>query len=585
MKRYSLLVFMIISVLLIPWIFFDVDLGDQAYNSLAGWLMAFYPNPVDKTYPYWFEAAPFWFSFFPDYVWWKIIGIGAPLIALRVFWVIWISAMGSMVFLFFSNYASVMVAGLVAVMAALVTVSGGDHFALTYNLVPPSFAALIVMSWITSTRSLNRNFQLSWGMVAGVLAVFTINSRIPSLPFVFLFFVLAALVNLLFSKRSVKKLNPWIGLLVGILVGCGLCWGILNHLGQTQYFWTGIGNFFSDISTGQNPMHSNALVFRRVVGHLVKICIGGGIFFILERISRFLSKKNVALSYAFLTCAAAAISFYKYGTVLGILIGGSFVVIFEFFRSKENRSYENVLLLGGGVFIAFAFAFGTRLEGLQNYKYGLWILLPTAMIMSKSLSSRKTLAIFTFALFFVTRLGFPTFPYLEKPIFSMTTPFQSEFLKPIKSYPEKIQAIDEVTAKLKELGLKSGDELLCYAGSGPHYPISIFYMITKTIPLFHDPGMTEYPAGRWERHKLLLKERARNRTQPKLVVRQKRLFQNYANLPALVKNQPMDFDSTSFTDRKFKDNWLSGEMDELLTELGYERIWDNRYFEILSSKL
>lgn len=226
---------------------------------------------------------------------------------------------------------------------------------------------------------------------------------------------------------------------------------------------------------------------------------------------------------------------------------------------------------------------------MQIFKFGLWLLIPTALLFSESLvEARRWLAGTLLILFFTTRVLWPTFPYLERPIYRMSSPLRASAAAGICSYPEKASSLNDLSAALERLGLQPGSELFVYSGTPPYYPIAGVYLLTRTVPLFLDPGVIEYPGARWPRHKQFLMERAAAGTLPKLVVRQK------ASFPQLVSGSLRSLqDVWSFNenaaDSQFRwtspqENYLAGEVDEILQNSGYQPVWENRHFVVLGKR-
>jgi hypothetical protein len=581
--RLKLAVFSFVALL--PWIFFDIDLGDQSYHSLSSWLIAFHPKMPAGELPLWFEQVPVWFSYFVDSLWWRVIGPDASLLYVRFGWLLFqvLTVLG-----LFEAFRRLfpdrdivwpLLLGLLAVNCA------ADDFVLSYYVVPPAFGAL---AFAFLAVSISDRHNRIFPFFAGVFAILSIQSRLPAaVPLGAALGVIFLMDYFLSREMRRETVTNFFWFFFGVTAGVLVAAICLYSSGQAEYFLPGLKSFWDGVSGATNARYSKGIVLERAVGHYARIFAGAaGYIFVLMAMRLVRQEK---LSKAILLIAFTAVtllSVAKYGTVLAIAIGGSsFLVISSAAKNWRNiRSWEIAIVLGSFACLS-SFTLGTYLEGIQTFKYGLWLLVPFSLLISK-FSDRITriwLPGTIVILFFVTRILWPTFPYLERPIFQMTTPMEMQSSRGLWSYKEKVSGISGLVLKLGKLGLKPGDELLVYAGVPSYYPISGVYLLTRTVPLFHDPAVVEYPGARWAKHKIAIEAKLRDKTLPRFIVRQKEAFPRIALslLLGVWKFHPEE-PKLSFEWSNGQNNWLAGELDELLRQAEYRPIWENPYFVILA---
>jgi len=585
--KYPFFLFLCVFFVLLPWIFFDVDVGDQAYSSVSSWLLAFQKRPLG-TPELWYDTTPIWFSLFLNSLWWRLIGPEASLLAERLGWILLNASTAVILFFTLRSYYEEKKVFLALFLTALLVNCAADHFIITYNSAGPALGA-ISFALFARTYSLSRHEpKILFALGSGFFAIVAIQAKLPSLPFVGLFFFCSLVLELRSSFKTV--------LLRFSALGAGLALGILFALAalyatnQWEMYFAGFKKFFTLVaSSSSNRRTENTIVLLRVVGHYKKIALGTLFFGAMILAISYAGKwKNIALAaglaiFAFLVTE-------KYGVALAMLLGAPlFLHSLKFWQEKKWPPIGKVIFLGGGLLVLAAFTFGTTLEGVQNFKYGLWIWFPFAYLETESFEfkwidtklTRRFLVAAACLLFLITRLQWPTFPYLERTIFSMRAPFQTRFLKGIFSYPEKQAALDGLATELNHLGVKEGDTLLAYAGAPPYYPTALVYPITRTIPLFHNPCLIEYPGFNWPTHREVLLALAAKNELPKIIVRQKIGFLGH---PAGVKTFFLDIPAV--TDEPFQwttpeKNGLAGELDTILQTHGYLPTWQNAHYVIL----
>ncbi|MGE3261188.1 MAG: hypothetical protein AB7K68_05370 [Bacteriovoracia bacterium] len=570
--------------LLLPWIFFDIDLGDQSYHSLSSWLMAFHPKMPAGELPLWFEQVPVWFSCFVDAVWWKIIGPDAPLVAVRFGWIffqvgILLALYEAFLVLFPARKLfTPLLLGLMAVNSA------ADHFVLSYYVVPPAIGALAFAFLAAGIKENEKIFYV----ISGMAAALAIQARLPSvLP---LGGCIAGIFLLTgFWAKDIPRSLTGVGFfLAGLVAGTAFAFACLLWMGQAEYYLPGIESFWAGISDATNHRYSKGVVLERAVGHYIRIAIGATIFaafyFAMEKIGRW---KNWIFCFAlFMVCLLACA---KYGTVLAMIIGGGFLLVGLVFweRRKSLESWEIAFFLGAFGALS-AFTLGTFLEGVQTFKYGLWLIIPFALLIQperrRDLSTRW-LGGAVVLLFLVTRLLWPTFPFLERPIYRMTSSFGLEGAVGLRTYLDKAESLRGLVTKLKELGLEKGSEFFVYSGVPTYYPVAGIYLLTRTLPLLHDPGLVEYPGARWKNHKNRLEELAIGGRLPRLIVRQKELMPRVSPSARSMLRDVWTFNPVApeikFQWTSGKENYLAGEVDEILRAANYRVLWENSYFVVL----
>lgn len=583
------------TLLLLPWIFFDIDLGDQAFSSVSSWLLAFHPRASGAAFPVWFEVSPVWFSLFVGSLWWKVIGWDAPHILVRAGWLLWNVGVCLVLFSLVRRFYPGKKAVGAFLLGLLAVVSAADLFVLSYNLVAPALGALAIALFAQSVRGNGARKVDGWAFASGIPVVLAVVARMPVAIFVPPFFLCALVLEVYLTGFSKKLLFRYCSLGLGLLAGLLVAYACLVISQQDSYFLPALQSFFGGFGAGQNDRYTKATVILRSLGHYQKIFVGAVLFALsvaaisLAGRARLVAQVVVALIFTGLACT-------KYGLVMAVVIGGSVAILaLRAWQLPREERFAKIILFMGALWVMAAFVFGTNLEGLQNFKYGLWLLVPIAFLEADYLrlprvftnASRAILAVAVLALFFCTRLLWPTFPYLERTIFSMRTAFAQPALATIYSYPEKVEALDGVVAELNRRGLKANSEFIAYAAEPPYYPIATLYSLTHTIPVLGDPTLVEYPVHRWERNRALLEAKAKNGELPPLVVRQWRALPHYnsegLSLPKrLWQNQISTFSAENFQWGTATTGPLAKELDDILRQAGYQPVWRNGYFVILA---
>lgn len=570
-KKVALFVF----IALLPWIFFDIDLGDQAYNNVGAWLMANHPKMPHGTLPFWFEVIPIWGSMIPNYFAFKLFGPQCSLIVLRLLWIFWHVGIALASYFTFKRLFKTEKLATAVALTALACTIGGEHFSLNYNTVSVGFGVLSVGLLAVSLTHTQSRLIFLLSSLSGFFAVFSICSRMTVVVFFGLYWFLTLL--LLKIKKEQKTSTLILGMITGCLMGSLFAYGFLLLSGQNTYFVNGVKGFIDGVLQKTDFRYSVGGSSSRLLGHYYRIAIGAGLFFLLLKVTSLPMRKKInhllmGLIFILLVIASSL----KYGVVLAIVIGGSlYTIIWSALVRRFKFTTVEWVFITGSFFILFSFPVGTYLDGIQNYKYGLWIVLPLALKLAteqtKLAMVRKLLPLCVLVLFLVTRVNWPTFPYHEKPIYKMMTAFRTPQLRGLFSYPEKAKALDDLFYKLKELGLKPGHTLLCYNGALPLYAVSMIYQTTQTIPFLHDAAIVEYRGARWKKHLVLLTEHAQKGTLPQLIVRQKQQFAG----ADFSKNTP-------FTWTTPEENDYRGEMDQIVRMAGFRVAWENSFFVILN---
>ena len=566
------------TALLLPWIFFDIDLGDQSYHSLGSWLMAFHPKMPEGQLPFWFEQVPVWFSYFVDSLWWRVIGPDASLLSVRFGWLLCQLATLHLLYGCFTRLYPGRAVMMPLLFGLLAVNCAADQFVLSYYVVPPIFGALAFAFLAVAIQD-----EDPWqGLFAGVWAMFAIQSRLPSAPPI-LGGVAIIFGFVFFLQRDRALWRSFAGFMGGLLVGGLVSWACLRASGQAEYFLPGTEGFLHSVTSATHQRYSKGVVLERMLGHYTRIATGLGLFaavmvglrFFPERLRRFWLL--AACAFAFLLALA------KYGILLGMVIGGAVALTaISFWRNRPWNAGRAALFLGALGCLTI-FTLGTYLEGIQNFKYGLWLLVPVALLETEDFFWRRWLQLAVFILFLTTRIFWPTFPFIEQPIFRLNAPFALAEARGIVSYPEKTRALEETVAELRKAGVKPGDDLLVYAGVPTYYPVAGVYLLSRTIPLLHDPGLIEYPGARWHRHRAAIE--AMGEKLPRLVVREKKYFPRLTLEPRSIVTGIWTF-RPAVADEPYKpttesENGLAGDMDQLLDRLGYRVVWENAYFVIL----
>ena len=224
----------------------------------------------------------------------------------------------------------------------------------------------------------------------------------------------------------------------------------------------GVVNFFEGVIHKANIRFQGLGILPKMLMHYLRILVGACIFLPLTfALIKVKFKKSLLV---LIGIALSYVTFVKYGVTLSIVIGGAIsLLLFAFYLRKRTLAIHEWILGLGAFMVLIAFAFGTFSEGLQFYKYGLWLLIPLSFLIkvpkeNQWLSNgRQILTISIVILFVVTRITWPTFPYLERSILSMTAPFQTPLLKGIFTYPEKEKSLDSVFAELQKLNVTGFD--------------------------------------------------------------------------------------------------------------------------------
>lgn len=567
-------------LLLLPWVFFDIDLGDQSYHSLGSWLMAFHPKLPQGELPFWFEQVPIWFSYFVDSLWWHVIGPSASLLYVRFGWILFQVLILLGLFSAFRRLfpgRDVVIPLLVGLMAVN---CAADDFVLSYYVVPPAFGALALAFVAVGIKERGLLFTLG----AGFFAALSVQSRLPAAVPLAATFGLIFFVDGWIRRDARGALRLAAIFFAGFLLGT--CFAVLCLFwnGQHEYYLDGLRSFWQSVSSATNQRYSKGLVLQRAIGHYQKISMGLVLFVPIFIGLRILPARARAVLLGIAFLFVAFLSLAKYGVALSMVIGGSaLLILLALWRERKSISSWQLALALGAFSCLASFTLGTFLEGVQIFKFGLWLLVPYA-VLSEEGYARRWLSGAVVVLFFVTRIIWPTFPYLERPIFRMSAPMALASTAGLFSYPEKSAALKEVSEEAAALGATPGSTLFVYAAVPSLYPISGIYLLTRTVPLFHDPGMVEYPGARWPKHREKLEAMAKAGTLPAVVVRQKNVFPRLDLTPKNLVFHVWDYRPEMPTElfAWSKGEGLEAETDSILRGAGYRPVWENAYFVILA---
>ncbi len=564
----NLRVALVTFFVLLPWIFFGLDLGDQAYFSVVSWLLAFHPQTPIGTHPIAFEAVPTWFSFFVDSLIWKSLGANASLLSLRLAWIA-LSALGIGHLAFLLRRLELPNASVAALLGGLIYGSCAEHFVFTYNHLPAVFATCAVLCVaLGARRSLG-----AWYLCGGVWIAFSMGARLPLLPLwvaLLALFTLGAVIRPAARSEFVRSLTP---IFLGVALGTALMGIALLFSGQGDQLVPGLRAFLAGVSGETNARYSKWQTLERLGTHALKIAIGAGLawvaFFIVKQAHQR-SKAIRVLSWGLVLSAALAALVLKYGILLSFLIGGAATLVVS---SRQIPLAVKIF----SVFVLFAPQMGTFLDGVQGYKYTAPLLV--ALAWGAGSRIERTLFGACLILFFVgTRILWVSFPFPDYSVFQQTQEFQTPSLASIRSHPLKVRVLDEVSRELSERGLKPDDPFLVFSTAVPGYLSAWAYLATRTVPLLHDPGLVEYPGSRWQRHREWI-EQAPLSELPRLVLREKVHLPRPWTLRALWEGPPSpDSIAKSST---FDAAGPAQELATLLSSKGYRSVWSNGYFEIL----
>lgn len=553
--------------LLLPWVFFGVDLGDQSYFSTVSWLLAFHPQTPPGTHPLTFEAVPTWFGFFLDSLLWKVLGSSATFLELRLAWVAF-SAIGIGHFAFLLQRLEIPRAPVAALLGGLVYGACGEHFVFTYNHFPAAFSLYAVLCLALNTHLQQR----AWSIAGGVWIAFSIGARLPMLPLWFALlgvFAVAAVARPTFRQAFLHKLPP---LFLGTALGFALIGVALWISGQANELLPSLQAFVAGVSGETNARYSKWQTLEKLGSHVLKIALGASaalaVSWITNRVSPFSKGLHASVVLAWVAAVIAAV-LLKYGILLSFVIGAALVVVL---RTPTLDPALKIM----AVFVLFAPQMGTFLDGVQGYKYTAPLLIALAWGAGVR-ADRVALGLTAGLLFLGTRLLWVSYPYPDYSLFQQTAALRSESLQGIRSYPLKAEVLDGVVSALHARGLKPGDPFLVFTTAVPYYPSSWAYLATRTVPLLHDPGLVEYPGSRWPRHRAWI-EQAPISELPRLFLRHTAHLPRPWSLNALAKGPPAPGFQPPVS--PYDTVGPPAELLKILQAKGYRSVWNNGYYEI-----
>lgn len=593
---YSALLFFTLFFALLPWIFIDVDQGDQAFHTIHSWLLAFVNRP-EAGPGYWQDTTAFWGSLYIGSIWWRFIGSEAGLVEFRIGWILLNIFTSQVLFWIFRTQYNERKAFFAILLTSLVVNCAADHFVISYNSAAPAMGAisfaLLALSFSDSQE--NKKWALFFG--AGFFACIGIFARLPSLPFVFLLLFLSIALTIFADKKIHRGINLFLFFGFGALTAFLLFYFALKSTNQWNMYRDGFWDFFHAVASDSSEKHTKGATIARALGHYYKITIGVFLFCAFAILLTPIQKLFNKIAFVICLIIFLLLAGTKYGIALSILIGGS-LLIGSFAIFKDFRRIDTVKLiffLAGGIQLT-AFTFGTNLEGLQNYKYGMWILFPFALLELEKIKfrffdSKKVfyfLSAAAFILFLCTRLQWPTFPYFENPIFTMKYTFKAPKLKGILTYEEKSVSLNSLYEFLQTRGVGPNTSLMAYSAVSPFYPIALVYFMSKTTPPFHNPTMVEYPGTSWVKHKKVIEDLVNKGKFAEIVVRQTKPFPIRKNgLYSLNPFSPQEAPTTqanTFSWEKIESLGAANELDIILKNSGYQLLWENSHFVVLERK-
>lgn len=600
--------------LLLPLIFFGLDYTDTGYSTTMAWMQAAHPKAALWDFNNFGSAflAGFWFYTGAD-----------SLLAYRFQWVLMMTASALLCYVILSWFYDDKRAIVFALVPTLILAAFNSEEGLIveyHNL--PGFLALASGalflryfagkspqpplsrgSALPSGSDLPSGGDSTWLMLAsGFIAAFMVFARLPMLLWcaaVYAMLVFAALRG--YDKKAMLRIAAW--LMAGFVTGAFVCVGLLILRGFT------VQGIIADSIKSMNAvntfheyaaLHPELGYYPLLVSTTLRygkiLSVGAAAFvvaflwqrmtFLRGRVGRvvegaLLLAFGVGIVSVVILLASKSLGFH-YGPITSFLLGAPLLIV-AYIMLAEWRTMDvpkQILFLA-----AFAFFVLVSLGGsgvwVSNFRHGVWLIFPIALLESRSFVSRYVEFRFVRSLLIVGAivLGIALrlqMPYRDQPTYRLHTWFSSPALRGIVSSQGRTESLEELLGELRSRGLQGSDTLQAYPS------MAMLYFVTKTIPWYKHPWIGQM----WTVRKDLTDYTQNCTSFPRYVVRGKFDPNTAVSLDA---DRPTNTFALGYTPEKmfYGEYGYSHDcatyLDSLfLVEKKYNVVWENKGFVLFA---
>ncbi|MFW6107634.1 MAG: hypothetical protein ACOC70_00405 [bacterium] len=583
---WGICLFLVLFVALLATALQGVDVTDQGYNLT---------NQVHAVSGVARDAHPP-MTFLTDYVggWWLLLAGGPSLLWARAGYPLLTALTAVAAYAVLARqFAPCRVFVAVLVSAFFITIREFRY--IHYFSFP---ALLLTVELLAIDRMLEappetRSFRI-WALLAGFLPVPAVLGRFSLVLFGFAPAVVFGWW--LFARRSTDRLKravPWIGL--GLVLSCAVFGALYASIGYLDTYAEGLraqllgmagAGHVGGAETGSATGHGItglAKMYLRQYGHVG--LYAGGIalgLFALSLLRDRVGIQAVAGLLVLLTAAGCAFKFVRFDfarSAPGLMgaykpaklgMAGVFLVAGLFYWHDPRRSGRLGLLLLLGLFVMVITPLGSN-TGLNKSLYGMWIVLPLALLLVGELRDRgrgprlrsmlalRGAVVAALVVFCAFMHYTNTYRDIQNRVV-LDTPLRYRGLRGMYTHEARADVLDPALARIDAL-TEPGDEILCVG----HIPL--FYYLTETRPFLGHVWLSL-------------------RTIPAIEEAFDQKVNIDGRLPALFVVARVDPVSYSWPDGRAGDGW-PGMLRRcellrrrLVQERGYRLVFENRAFAV-----
>jgi len=450
------------------------------------------------------------------------------------------------------------------------------HGIISYNNLSALFYLLggSLIFWSLNTKNISLIF------IAGAVLSFNLFIRIPNVLGILLISAIWLLGFL--EKWPFKKISIFSAIfLCGYVFTIIIIFYLLQQLGQLQLYIGGVSDLF--ISASDSEHHHSFVSLLLILLRDYSLSLFSAGFCILASV--FVAKKlnHFSASWQWISLIAIAVAIipilnfnhigdWLFPGFIYIVLGISF-----FFNFKSDIRQINLIYIT--VAILALVPLGSD-GGMWNAHNGMWLALPMMLMTVYGLkgiswksyhvsAQEKTLifrGLIVVILIYSIVAAFTAAYHDNSNRLIMTHEVNHPSLTNVYTTKDRAKVVQELLYEIS-LYVKPGDYLLAYN------KIPMVHYLTQTKPWLDNPWPLNYPI---DRLKFLINERILEDKKLPLVVRAKGDTSD-KNWPANSDEPIIDNVTAPFESRKY--------MAKFCTEYGYEVIWGNKFFEILSSDI
>ena len=568
--RYIFCPFIILAAttsIFLPNIFFGIDLTDTGYNIYKSWIMSHKPEMA-----MWFLT---WFSTYLSGITAKLFNVQS-VFGFRLLWVALNGLTAITAYFVLIRFYQCREVILPVIIGSLVSIAGSDQLLPSYYTIPPFLVLLSICAFIFTIDTRNIILGFAGGIICGILIFGAINSRIPILPFYF-----TLLLPILYIKGGSPSASQYLRLkyaaiILGIFLAGTALFFLLKEKGLLHTFVDDISGFTkrSLISEQARFHHAGSVIGVTVIRLLVIIAEGGLflIFLLSYAGTKYIRDKYKDLILFLVACvtSSVAVVLLKPGFVLSAIIGMPLLLLcYNYVVNGSVLSSEKKIIYAVSIAFLLFMSFGSAGVSLNTVRYGVWLVMPVALIESTYMTAtakyiRKTIILFAVIFTIVVRIQMP---YRDKPVYRLDTAFHTQSIGNIYSSKNRVAVLEELLVEIEKLQLEKYATAVCYTN------IPLMYFLTRTVTPFKNPWLNiDSVDTAYIERKLDALEK--NDDLPDIVIRAKNASVRNPYWPDNVAHdEPFMFSS---------DGGKEGLLDEFFQRHKYGVIWENELFAVLS---